>query len=207
MAETGHDDRRAVIDMELDDDLSREHGLILGVLDALESWLAAVLRLGIDARAELGRFLVFFHRFVDGIHCAKQEQVIFRALLGNDVPPFRQLIRRLLHEHEHGRDLLGPLEDLGYRPSPWTTDDRSALDRAIASYVAQQREHVAREARELLPLLRARFADAPEPAALPELAHFAAGHAETSARLRDLAETLIAAHCLQCRHVWRAPRN
>jgi hemerythrin-like domain-containing protein len=175
--------------------LADEHALIASVLDAFERWSQGVMLAEADARPELGRFLVFLHRFVDGVHHAKEEDVLFRALAARGDAACNEVIRILLHDHERGRELLGPLEDLAYQPRPWSADDRAALTGAVAAYVGALRDHLAKEEGHLLPLVRARLSDGPGESLWTRLARYDVGQSGDVERYRELADDLIASYC------------
>lgn len=186
--------------MEVTKSLQDEHVAIERVLDALTAWAAEVMRDHVDARAELSGFLVYCHRFVDGLHHAKEEEVLFRALVELEDPACNELVGNLLREHERGRVLLGPLEDLAYQLSPWNADEHEDLAHLVADYAGFLRAHIEHENRALLPLVRTRLSDATRDQVLHRFRQIDARHAEHVAQLRELATRLCDRYCPRREH-------
>ena len=96
----------AAIDM-----LSNEHKLILQVVDGL-SRLAAGMCTGKTADpALLLEAVAFMREFADQCHHAKEEDLLFPALIAHGVPMHGCPIDALLHEHEQGRRLVREIAD------------------------------------------------------------------------------------------------
>ena len=96
----------AAIDM-----LSKEHKIILQVVLGLHG-LAGHLREGRRVDVELLREAVDFMReFADKCHHAKEEELLFPALVAHGVPLHGCPLDALLHEHKKGRLLAGQLSD------------------------------------------------------------------------------------------------
>jgi len=150
--------------------LMEEHRLIERVLDAL------------DARtAEPARFVAFLGEFADGQHHGKEEEILFRAMIEAGVPQKAGPIAVMLHEHDLGRALMDELATA----TTWTPEGR----RAALNYSALLRQHIQKEDRILYPMAKKILGR--EMAAVAEAcSRFT--HAHNDARLRALAEDLIA---------------
>ena len=96
----------AAVDM-----LVREHKIILKVVDGLRQ-AAVPIRDGKHVDPELLREAVAFMReFADRCHHAKEEGLLFPALVAHGVPLHGCPIDALLHEHEKGRQLVKQIGD------------------------------------------------------------------------------------------------
>jgi len=176
------------------DTLASEHRLIDQTLAAMQAWATVVRQRALDDRRELGRFVAFFHGFVENCHRAKEEDILFRALLELGVAAHGP-VGDMLQDHEHARRMLEPLEDLAILRRPWTDVDRLAVGELVQTFGDLLRAHMQREERVLFPLLRWLA-----PAAVDALAHaferFASepGCACEMERARAIGESLAAAH-------------
>lgn len=87
--------------------LTHEHGVILKVVDGLRA-VAERLRQGVaEDVAALRQAAVFMSEYADRLHHAKEEDILFPALVAHGVPPHGCPIDALVHEHQRGRDLAG----------------------------------------------------------------------------------------------------
>jgi hemerythrin-like domain-containing protein len=96
----------AAIDM-----LTSEHKVILQVVEGL-SLLATEMRSGktVDP-ALLLEAVAFMREYADQCHHAKEEDLLFPALIDHGVPLHGCPIDALLHEHEQGRKLVREIAD------------------------------------------------------------------------------------------------
>lgn len=90
--------------------LIHEHVTIMKVVDAMD-----VLRQGLDAGASLDaplfrEIIEFMREFADRCHHAKEEDLLFPAMVGLGVPESGCPIGGLKGEHAQGRDLVTLLE-------------------------------------------------------------------------------------------------
>jgi hemerythrin-like domain-containing protein len=89
--------------------LGREHKIILRVVLGLHG-LARRLREGRPVEVSLLREAIEFMRvFADQCHHAKEEELLFPALVLHGVPLHGCPLDALLHEHKEGRRLVGQL--------------------------------------------------------------------------------------------------
>ena len=132
--------------------LTEEHRQILRVLDATE---VAVARARAEQRADaqwFGRLSRFIEVFADGAHHAKEEDVLFKALLDFGLPSEGGPMHCMLAEHEMGRGLRQQLEgaanalDRGHEPALFDVVD------AASRYAVLLRSHIRKEDMVLYPL-------------------------------------------------------
>jgi hemerythrin-like domain-containing protein len=87
--------------------LTQEHRVILKVVDGLRR-LADRLRAGEAVNvAALRQADAFLGEYADRLHHAKEEDLLFPALIAHGVPQHGCPIDALLHEHQRGRELRG----------------------------------------------------------------------------------------------------
>ena len=96
--------------MQATDLLKEEHHgvkISLRILEQLCAKLAAIPGVqSVIYADDLERLIEFFKVFVDKCHHAKEEDVLFPALVEKGVPTASELVRELLVEHAAGRKLV-----------------------------------------------------------------------------------------------------
>lgn len=96
--------------------LSHEHELLKSLVCALESVAARLDRDPLEAAPLLDRLLVEFGYHVEGVHMAKEEQVLFPYLEAHGLDRSAPVVGALAHQHEavkvHGRRLRALCERL-----------------------------------------------------------------------------------------------
>lgn len=127
------------------DILRDEHTLILGALDVLET-AAGRLEAG---QGPADRWwedaLGWFRSFADRNHHAKEEELLFPAMIRAGVPSDGGPIEVMLEEHAQGRALLQSM----------ATGDSHARARATRRYVHLLRDHIDKEHDVVFPLAEA----------------------------------------------------
>ncbi len=181
--------------MDAIETLMAEHQQILGAIGALEAYAGEVRRGGGDA-AELGRFVTFIREFADAHHHAKEEDLLFAAMVEAGFPREGGPVGVMLHEHDEGRGHIRVLAGLAGATAPWSAADRERLHAAALGYANLLRSHIQKEDTILYPMAEARL-----PAPLAErvdvgaAAHDARQSASgTLARLEALGAELVARH-------------
>lgn len=129
-----------------------EHRLILRMIDLLETRVAAT---------EIGEYSTytfyldavdFIRMYADKYHHAKEEDILFRALLDNGMPRNNSPVAAMLMEHDMGRGYVKEMEAAAQAAE---NGDRGR-DRVIAetgrNYIALLREHIAKEDDVIYPL-------------------------------------------------------
>ncbi|MEI7704150.1 MAG: hemerythrin domain-containing protein [Deltaproteobacteria bacterium] len=131
--------------------LMQEHQLILGALDALDAFVAAQSRGG-DDRAELARFVHFIRAFADTRHHAKEEDILFVAMVAAGFPRDGGPIAVMLMDHDAGRAHVAAMAERAEQSAPWSDEDRRAMAAACGGYADLLRGHIQKEDRILYPM-------------------------------------------------------
>jgi hemerythrin-like domain-containing protein len=132
--------------------LVSEHKLILRMLDVLER----VARATADGEYSDFRFyreaVDFIRQYADRFHHAKEEDVLFQALVKNGMPAANSPIAAMLLEHDQGRALVKAMEGAARAAAAGAADQaRVVVDNAL-QYVALLRDHIEKEDGILYPL-------------------------------------------------------
>jgi hemerythrin-like domain-containing protein len=182
--------------MDAIETLMNEHRTIERVLDALVAFGDDAQRRGGTEKEELARFVRFFREYADAAHHAKEEDVLFRAMVAHGFPRNGGPVAVMLHEHDQGRALVGVLDARAEQSAPWSDADRQEIVEVARGFSAMLHAHIHKEDAVLYPMAEQHL----PPAALAEVgaaceradeARTASGDAD---RLQVLADELVAAH-------------
>jgi hemerythrin-like domain-containing protein len=132
--------------------LVTEHRLILRMLAVLER-NAILTRQGSYRNYRFYLDAVdFIRHYADRFHHAKEEDVLFEALVANGMPRENSPVAAMLMEHEQGRNYVRAMEAAAQAALEGATDrDATIADNALA-YLEMLREHIAKEDDILYPL-------------------------------------------------------
>jgi hemerythrin-like domain-containing protein len=180
--------------MDAIDTLMNEHRTIERVLDALTTFADETRRRSATEREELGRFVAFLREFADAHHHHKEEGVLFEAMIEHGFPREAGPVAVMLDEHDQGRALVGALAERSASPGAWSDDDRQAIAVAAHGFSELLRAHIQKEDRILYPMAEQRL----PPDALQAVDEVCAeqdrARAESTDRLLQLGEGLVARH-------------
>lgn len=94
----------------------------------------------------------FIRNYADRFHHAKEEDVLFEALIKNGMPRENSPIAAMLMEHEQGRAHVKAMEAAATDALAGKTADMTALSSNALAYAELLREHIAKEDGVLYPL-------------------------------------------------------
>jgi hemerythrin-like domain-containing protein len=132
--------------------LKDEHQLILRMLDLLEK----------NARlTEEGSFrdyqfyldgVDFIRNYADRFHHAKEEDILFEALVENGMPRANSPVAAMLMEHDLGRDFVRGMEEAATRALNGEAGQDEAIVANARGYLELLRDHISKEDDILYPL-------------------------------------------------------
>jgi len=174
--------------------LINEHRVIEQVLAVLEHTTAAAQQGAEVDRSRIAEIGEFFAGFADRCHHAKEEDLLFAAMVEAGMPREQGPIAVMLADHTEGRTLVGRLRAIGAGAGPLSAAERASVGADGAAYVELLGQHILKEDRILYPMaLRTVNAEALDRVAQAyeqhELSVMGRGEHE---RLLALAERLIA---------------
>lgn len=130
----------------------------------------------------------FIRNFADRFHHAKEEDVLFEALVKNGMPREHSPVAAMLMEHDQGRAFVKALEDATLE----TLNGRGGRERSIAenalAYAALLRDHIAKEDEILYPLAERVIPDSMRDGII---AGYAEAEARTAADFRTGYEAVV----------------
>jgi hemerythrin-like domain-containing protein len=129
-----------------------EHKLIIRMLAVLE-WNARLTALG---EYENYRFYLdavdFIRNYADRFHHAKEEDVLFEALVANGMPRANSPVAAMLMEHDHGRAFVRALEQAANDALAGKPGQDAVIAENALGYLELLREHIGKEDGILYPL-------------------------------------------------------
>jgi hemerythrin-like domain-containing protein len=178
--------------------LEREHELILKVLDCLERLAAEALGPERLDRVSAEQALDFLRSFADRCHHAKEEDLLFPALVAKGMPRDAGPIAVMLSEHEQGREAVACM---GRAVDDAQADVPGAAQRFAqyaGSYVTLLRAHIQKENQVLFPMADRILGEGEQAQLLLEFEQAEHELEGTGERCQELARVL----CERCGVAW-----
>ncbi|HEX7600030.1 MAG TPA: hemerythrin domain-containing protein [Polyangiaceae bacterium] len=171
--------------MKLLDALEAEHAVIERVLGSFVTFAARCAE-GTAKASDAHDYLAFFRLFAGRYHHAREDGILFPALVETGVPGDRGPIAILLADHRAMEKLQADLTPLAARLG--SADDARALEVLVKRYATMLLHHIDAETSVLFPESASRF----RAASVTELPNRAPDDEEAAAR--DHAERLVLAY-------------
>lgn len=145
----------AAIDM-----LVKEHKVILKVVDGLRQAAERIRGKDRVDPALLREAVAFMREFADRCHHAKEEDLLFPALVAHGVPLHGCPIDALLHEHEKGRHFVKQIADALDPYATGVSDAANTIADAIDGIVKLYPNHIWKEDDMVFPMVERLFSEA-----------------------------------------------
>lgn len=94
----------------------------------------------------------FIRQYADRFHHAKEEDVLFKALIDNGMPKENSPVAAMLMEHDQGRSYVRAMETAVLEAQSGRTDTFQVIADNALGYAALLRDHIAKEDDILYPL-------------------------------------------------------
>ena len=94
----------------------------------------------------------FIRQYADRFHHAKEEDVLFKALVDNGMPKENSPVAAMLMEHDQGRSFVRAMESAVHEAQAGRTDTYQAIADNALGYAALLRDHISKEDEILYPL-------------------------------------------------------
>jgi len=125
--------------------LVHEHEIILGILDVIDAVTGRIDAGGRVDTADLGNILDIIVNFADRCHHAKEEGILFPAMVKAGFPDRQGPIAVMLHEHEVGRGHVKAMKEALAGISSRGDESLKAFALYAAEYAALLRNHIYKE--------------------------------------------------------------
>jgi hemerythrin-like domain-containing protein len=132
--------------------LVEEHRLILRVLALLERQAALTSEGGGTGYRFYLDAVDFIRNYADRFHHAKEEDVLFEALVANGMPRQNSPVAAMLMEHDQGRAFVKGMETAATAALAGDTGQNNIIAENAQGYLNLLREHIGREDDILYPL-------------------------------------------------------
>ena len=165
-----------------------EHRLILRMISLVEKNTERMLQ----GRFRDWQFFLdavdFIRNYADRFHHAKEEDVLFVALVNNGMPEKNSPIEAMHMEHDQGRALVRAMEDAAQRALLGESGRIPALAESARSYAELLRGHIDKEDNILYPLAERVLSEAVRPALLEAYARSEESNPGLTERYRRMVE-------------------
>lgn len=94
----------------------------------------------------------FIRQYADRFHHAKEEDVLFKALIDNGMPKDNSPVAAMLMEHDQGRSFVRAMESAVHVAQAGRTDTYQTVADNALGYAALLRDHISKEDDILYPL-------------------------------------------------------
>lgn len=132
--------------------LMQEHQLILRMINLLEHNTVRMERGNFTEWKFFADALDFIRTFADRYHHAKEEDVLFHALVENGMPAQRSPIEAMHIEHEQGRAHVGAMDAALRQIQAGAMEQVPTLAQHARAYAELLRQHIEKEDTILYPL-------------------------------------------------------
>jgi len=92
-------------------DIQSDHVAMSIILDAMEKRAYEILNDGNVDFFRVGQILDFLHNYTDNLHYAKEERILFPAVMDVSKPWISKTINNLIHEHELAREYIRQIDE------------------------------------------------------------------------------------------------
>lgn len=94
----------------------------------------------------------FIRQYADSFHHAKEEDILFKALIDNGMPKEHSPVAAMLMEHDQGRSFVRAMESAVHAAQEGRMDACRAIADNALGYAALLRDHISKEDDILYPL-------------------------------------------------------
>ncbi|MDD2557516.1 MAG: hemerythrin domain-containing protein [Desulfuromonas sp.] len=168
--------------------LVEEHQLILRMLALLEGNVLRAERADFRDWDFFAAGIDFIRNFADQFHHAKEEDVLFTALVRNGMPEKRSPIEAMHIEHEQGRAHVRAMETALADIQAGETGQISTLARHARGYTELLRQHIEKEDTILYPLAERVLPESARPDIIRGYAQSEAKAPQVEHKYRSLVE-------------------
>ncbi len=102
----------------------------------------------------IGQILDFLHNYTDNLHYAKEERILFPAVMDVTKPWISKIINNLMHEHELAREYIKEIDKLLHACLAGNTEALRDLASGMLKYVELEKNHIEVEDEVVMPLFQ-----------------------------------------------------
>jgi hemerythrin-like domain-containing protein len=135
-------------------DIQSDHVAMAIILDAMENRAREIFKNGTVDYFRIGQILDFLHNYTDNLHYAKEECILFPAVMDVTKPWISKTINNLIHEHALAREYIKEINRLLYACLAENTNALQDLASVMLKYVELEKNHIKVEDDLVMPLFK-----------------------------------------------------
>lgn len=135
-------------------DIQSDHVAMSIILDAMEKRAHEILNYGSVDYFRIGQILDFLHNYTDNLHYAKEERILFPAVMDVSKPWISKTINDLIHEHVLAREYISQIDEHLHACLAGDTDALQKLGTVLLQYVELEKNHIKVEDDVVMPLFK-----------------------------------------------------
>jgi hemerythrin-like domain-containing protein len=135
-------------------DIQSDHVAMSIIIDAMEKRAHEILNDGTVDYFRIGQILDFLHNYTDNLHYAKEERILFPAVMDVTKPWILRTINNLIHEHAVAREYIKEIDRHLNACLTGNTDALRDLGSVMLSYVELEKNHIKVEDELVMPLFK-----------------------------------------------------
>jgi hemerythrin-like domain-containing protein len=135
-------------------DIQSDHVAMSIILDAMENRAHEIHKTGTVDYFRIGQILDFLHNYTDNLHYAKEERILFPAVMDITKPWITKTISNLVHEHALAREYIVEIDRLLLACLAGNTEALQDLASVMLKYVELEKNHIKVEDEVVMPLFK-----------------------------------------------------
>lgn len=135
-------------------DIQSDHVAMSIILNAMESRAHEIRENGKVDFFRIGQILDFLHNYTDNLHYAKEERILFPAVMDASKPWISKTINKLIHEHALAREYIKEIDKYLHECLTGNTDALQELASIMLKYVELEKNHIKVEDDIVMPLFK-----------------------------------------------------
>lgn len=135
-------------------ELQSDHVAMSIILDAMEKRAHEILKYGTVDYFRIGQILDFLHNYTDNLHYAKEERVLFPAVMDVTKPWISRTINNLIHEHVVAREYIKEIDKHLHDCLSGNAEALRELGNVMLKYVELETNHIKVEDDVVMPLFK-----------------------------------------------------
>jgi hemerythrin-like domain-containing protein len=168
--------------------MMEEHKLILRMIDLVEK-NTRLLEAGLFRDWDFYFDAVdFIRNYADRFHHAKEEDILFKALVANGMPEQNSPVAAMLMAHDEGRAYVRGMEEGAQKAQAGEIGQIPVIAKNAYGYIALLRDHIDKENTILYPLAERVLPEEPRSAMVDGYRRAEAASPELEARYRRMVE-------------------
>jgi hemerythrin-like domain-containing protein len=135
-------------------DIQSDHVAMSIILEAMENRAQEILKNGNVDYFRIAQILDFLHNYANNLHYAKEERILFPAVMDVSKPWIFKTIKNLIHEHTLAREYIKQIDKNLRSCLDGNTNALQDMALVMLKYVALEKNHIKVEDDVVMPLFK-----------------------------------------------------